>query len=274
MNRFTLTPTLYNKLIGRGMSLICSSPHCLHATEGHHDDKEWDNKISPQGYGKCPRCGTKTDTAFFEHDVKKALEMAHDPKCQFRPKAKLILPKCVSCGCIMSKEQIIYTQEVVSKHRKSNHYYYHADCYDAMFLAEDGSNPLFNKKKYKMRYAGAHGHGCVVNLPFDPRKGVCSACGKSRHVFDVDGKPEIKLTSSHHWKYAYQPDTVLKNPILILDNTSELCFACHQIADGLRNILRMSPDRAVKVTMLMPKDLRATFYILCRKYIEAYEKDG
>lgn len=134
MSRFTLTPVLYNKLIGRGMTMVCSSSHCIHQTEGDHDDPNWDKQIAPQGYGKCPRCGVKTEIAFFEHNESKAMEMAHDSKCQYRSKASLILPKCNACGCIMRKENIVYTQQVVSKHRKSNHYYYHAECWDAMAL--------------------------------------------------------------------------------------------------------------------------------------------
>lgn len=128
---------------------------------------------------------------------------------------------------------------------------------------------LFKKKKYKMRYAGTHGDGCVVYLPFDPRKGVCSGCGKSIHVMESDGKPQIKMTSLHHWKYAYKAETVRKNPILILDNTGEFCFACHQIADGLRNILKLSPERAVKVIMTMPKEMREKFEVIILLYQKA-----
>jgi hypothetical protein len=266
MSRFTLTPTLYNKLIGRGMELVCSSAHCMYNTGSKsHNDKKWEQSISPKGYGICPRCKRKTPIIFFEYDEKKALEMAHNSKCQYRSKASLVVPKCSACSCLMNKEHIVYTQEVVSKHRKSTHYYYHAECYDAMFVAEDGeipNEPL--KRKYKMRYAGAHGKGCIIYLSFDPRKGICEACGKSK------AKQEIKMTSLHHWRYAYAPETVKKTPMLILDNTVELCFACHQIADGLRNVMRLSPDRAMRVVRLMPKDLKAKFSIICQEE----NKDG
>jgi len=276
MSKFTLTPILYNKLVGRGMVMVCSSPHCIYDTHGNHNDPSWDKAIVPKGYGQCPACGAKTEIAFFEHNEQKALQMAHDPKCQYRSKVNLVIPKCSTCGCIMGKEHIIYTQEVVSKHRKSNHYYYHAECYESMFLAEtgEGSDKLFKKKKYKMRYAGSHGNGCVVMLPFDPRKGVCSACGKSTHVIGEDGKPEIKTTQIHHWKYAFHPDTVRKNPILILENTSELCFTCHQIADDLRSITKYSAERTVNVIKLIPKDLRERFAIVCSMFLKAMREDG
>lgn len=263
---FLLTPNLYNKLTGRGMELFCQSSHCIYSS-GATTDKKWDNAIKPLGYGKCPRCKVKTDIMFFEHDEKKSLEMAHNSKISYRAKAKLIVPKCSHCGCIMGKKDIHYTQWVVSKHRKSNHYFYHQECYDAMFMAESGEDELFKKKKYKMRYAGNHGDGCVVYLPFDPRTGVCAGCGKSI------AKKEIKLTSLHHWKYAYKAATVKQTPILILDNTSELCFACHQVADGLRSIMKMTdPERAVLVMRLLPKDLKDKFAIICTMYLKEYER--
>lgn len=133
------------------------------------------------------------------------------------------------------------------------------------------ADELFKKTNYKMKYAGTNGKGCVVNLPFDPRKGICSGCGKSRHKF-INGEPEIKLTALHHWKYAYAPETVKKNPILILDNTIEVCFACHQVADGLRGIMKMSPDRALAVMVKLPKDLSSKFAIICRLYLKWYDK--
>lgn len=263
---FLLTPNLYNKLTGRGMELFCQSSHCIYSS-GATTDKKWDNAIKPLGYGKCPRCKVKTDIMFFEHDEKKSLEMAHNSKISYRAKAKLIVPKCSHCGCIMGKKDIHYTQWVVSKHRKSNHYFYHQECYDAMFMAESGEDELFKKKKYKMRYAGNHGDGCAVYLPFDPRTGVCAGCGKSI------AKKEIKLTSLHHWKYAYKAATVKQTPILILDNTSELCFACHQVADGLRSIMKMTdPERAVLVMRLLPKDLKDKFAIICTMYLKEYER--
>jgi hypothetical protein len=101
-------------------------------------------------------------------------------------------------------------------------------------------------KGYRMRYAGAHGGGVVVVLPFDPRKGICEACGKSVE------REEIKNTALHHWFYAYAPKTVKENPMLALDNTSELCYYCHvQLADPIRALLYASPERVVNVAKLL-----------------------
>jgi hypothetical protein len=129
---------------------------------------------------------------------------------------------------------------------------------------------LFKRKKYIMRYAGAGGGGCTINLPFDPRKGICACCGKSIHKI-VNGEPEIKLTALHHWMYAYKPETVKNNPILILDNTVEVCYACHQVADGLRGIMKMSPERALLVMKQMPKELADKFAVICKMYLEWYK---
>lgn len=268
MTRFLLTPILAHKLEGRGMHLICHASQCLHENLGADsellkyqinisnqevtNEHDFRRKIMVAGYGECERCHSRTLITEFEHD----------------PKTRKGIPKCKKCG---NRCKIVYIQEVVSKHRKTSKYYFHAECYDALFLEENGEgfDKLDYHKRYKMRYAGAHGNGCIIYLPFDPRKGVCVSCGKSKHRMTEDGKPEIKTTQIHHWRYAYQPETVKKNPILILENTSELCFPCHQIADGLRNILRMSPERAVRVAKLMPKELKATFARICCMYLEA-----
>jgi len=96
-------------------------------------------------------------------------------------------------------------------------------------------------KGYRTRYAGSRGKGVVVFLPFDPRKGICQACKKSKKA------GEIKSTHLHHWRYAYQPRTVKKNPLLAIENTGEYCFYCHQLADGLRALLTARPIRVAWV---------------------------
>ena len=60
------------------------------------------------------------------------------------------------------------------------------------------------------------------NLPI--RKRVCCVCGKT-------GKTDL-----HHYHYAYETKEVEQYPVLALDNTIELCFTCHQVADALRKI--------------------------------------
>lgn len=106
---------------------------------------------------------------------------------------------------------------------------------------------------YRMKYAGTHGGGVVVILPEDPRKHRCEACGKSVAA------GEIKMTSLHHWWYAYQPQTVRDNPELALDNTSELCFGCHQVADAIRALLYANPVRVAMVAELLRGEPRERF---------------
>ena len=92
-------------------------------------------------------------------------------------------------------------------------------------------------------------HGHAIKLAA-PRKGICDACGKS-----VGNG--IQKTNIHHWKYAYGWKKVRENPSLALDNTSELCYSCHQIADALRNLTHGKNITAIlDVLKLAPKETR------------------
>lgn len=123
--KFLLTPTLEHILSGRGMKLICSAPHCLYETGEHFDDPYFERKITTQGYGKCSRCGGKTLIQFFKHIDNVNVEK------QFRSRKDMIVPVCESCGNLT---KIVYTQYVISKHRKSRHCYFHNDCYEGMHI--------------------------------------------------------------------------------------------------------------------------------------------
>ena len=123
--KFLLTPTLEHILSGRGMNLICCAPNCLHETGAHYDDKYFERKIITQGHGKCSRCGAETPIQFFEHIDN------NGSKKQFRSQKDMVIPVCEHCGNLT---KIVYTQWVISKHRKSRHYYYHFECYDRMFV--------------------------------------------------------------------------------------------------------------------------------------------
>lgn len=77
------------------------------------------------------------------------------------------------------------------------------------------------------------------------RTGVCAICGR-------EGK-----TDFHHYKYAYPTKHVRKFPQLALENTAELCFHCHMIADAVRNIAD-NPEKAGKIINRMMKKETAT----------------
>lgn len=117
----------------------------------------------------------------------------------------------------------------------------------------DGEKMAEKKKGYKIRYETAHGHGIVVTLPYDPRKHICDACGKSV------AKGEIRVTALHHWWYAYQPNTVKESPELAVENTSELCFGCHPLGDAIRALLYANPTRVAMVAELLRGEPREKF---------------
>lgn len=123
-----------------------------------------------------------------------------------------------------------------------------------------------NQKKYRTKYAGSRGRGVTVTLPFDPRKGVCQACGKSKH------RGEIKYTCLHHWWYEFKPATVKKNPILVLKNTSELCYYCHQLADAIRTLIYAHPKRVAQVAELLRGERKEKFVTILTAVEDAMAK--
>jgi len=127
---------------------------------------------------------------------------------------------------------------------------------------------LTEKKKpkvYKIRYAMSHGGGITVSLPYDPRKRVCEACGKSVE------EGEIKVTALHHWYYAYQAKSVKENPLLALENTSELCFYDHQLGDAIRMFLYAAPQRVANVARLLKGDQKKHFIEVMKAVILEFE---
>ena len=118
-------------------------------------------------------------------------------------------------------------------------------------------------KKYNVTY-----HRTQIRVPYprNPRKGVCVSCGRQR------GK-EIKMTALHHFFYAYSTKAVKKNPLLALKNTLEVCFPCHQIADGLRAILdKTSIDRMMMVAVHLPAVQLDKLAIFCKEFLRWYRK--
>jgi hypothetical protein len=107
-----------------------------------------------------------------------------------------------------------------------------------------------------------------IYYPTPIRKGKCVCC--SRTIASL----EIKTTQMHHTVYKYERDTVRKNPVLALDYTLELCFGCHPIADGFRELLLSNPrgglrnlDRIIKVGALLPQEQQDHFTALCKRWL-------
>lgn len=88
-----------------------------------------------------------------------------------------------------------------------------------------------------------------IKLPFNPRSGTCDCCGRSR--------PRIKHTSIHHWRYAYKWKEIKDCPRRVLDYTSELCYACHEVANAIRRV-NLSDKKVKKLLKLRKKALSCT----------------
>ncbi len=111
----------------------------------------------------------------------------------------------------------------------------------------------------------------TVDYPVPIRKGQCDGCGKKAGV-------EIKNTQKHHTVYKFTVATVKKNPILALENTIELGFCCHPIADGFRDFLLANPRGALRrlehilnVAKLLPEEQQLHLYRFCRTFVRYWE---
>ncbi len=124
-------------------------------------------------------------------------------------------------------------------------------------------NTVNRKKPYRIKY-----ETITVTLAEDPRKGICCACGQDIR----DGK--IKNTQMHHYFYEFKPATVKESPELALRNTGEFDFYCHEIANGLMNILTANPDRVVQVMKTLPIKQRQRLLEIMTELIEYWNKDA
>lgn len=77
-------------------------------------------------------------------------------------------------------------------------------CFDRIYR-NPKKNPTYNRRR--LRFLGKQ-----VLLKTDPRKGICSSCGRSIE------KGEIQRTNLHHLSY---------NPENVEAHTVELCVRCH-----------------------------------------------
>jgi len=132
-------------------------------------------------------------------------------------------------------------------------------------VVEDKKRKL---KKYGVAYQKTK---ILVPYPRNPRKGKCQGCGRER------GK-QIKTTQLHHWCYVHKTKSVKKNPLLALDNTSELCFnPCHKAGDALRaltaEISIQNHDKIINVGKLMPPWMQDRFTKICRLWLKEVRKN-
>ena len=128
--RFPLNPHTKAILCGRGMCkcevingkkhcrLLCASENCIFHPP-NSSDSDFGRDIEVKGYAICPRCKTRN-------------EYPEDTYWDDRQQKNIM--KCKTCGRIISKKLIEWTQYVISRHRRRAHLYYHAECYDKMFI--------------------------------------------------------------------------------------------------------------------------------------------
>ena len=122
--------------------------------------------------------------------------------------------------------------------------------------------------KFRVGYGSA---SIDVPYPINPREGRCDSCHRSKD----DGN--IRQTNLHHWKYAYQHKTLKNNPLLVLDNLSELCFTCHGYGDAFRSLFEKDTSERnwmlMNTALLMPEDMKRRLDMFCRGYLMARKSD-
>jgi len=117
---FSLTPHVKNILRGRGMCkdgrLLCAAPNCLYHVKDQ-PDPEFGREIDVKGYAYCPRCGTNTSW--------------EDGK---EEQGRKTIMRCQVCKKVIPIKNVVWTQKVVSRHKKKKHDYFHSECWDAKFI--------------------------------------------------------------------------------------------------------------------------------------------
>lgn len=122
---FTYTPHIESILRGRGMfkdgSLKCCATHCIFDVEG-----KMGREIVVMGEAKCPNCHAP---------------VTYPDDLEFQEATQKSLFKCPICKSQVPFTQIKWTQDVISKHHRSKHLYFHKECYEAMYCdaEEDGT---------------------------------------------------------------------------------------------------------------------------------------
>jgi len=115
---FTYTPHIEAILRGRGMfkdgSLRCCAAHCIFEV----GSKGFGREIVVMGTAKCPDCGSP---------------IVYPDDLEFQEQTQKSILKCPACKSQLSLLAVIWTQNVVSKHHRSKHLYFHSECYDAMY---------------------------------------------------------------------------------------------------------------------------------------------
>lgn len=123
---FNLNPHTKLILRGRGMCegdrLLCAATNCLFHIKENPDPK-FGRDIEVKGYIICSRCKVKT---------------GYVEGLEFNERLRKNIVRCKACNKISPDNKIVWTQGVVSRHRKSRHEYFHIECWNAMFFDVEG----------------------------------------------------------------------------------------------------------------------------------------
>jgi hypothetical protein len=115
---FTYTPHIESILRGRGMFkdgfLRCCATHCIFEVGG----KGFGREIVVMGTAVCPNCKA---------------QIIYPDDNEFQETTQKSILKCSVCKTQISLDMVEWTQKVVSKHHRSKHLYFHAECYEAMY---------------------------------------------------------------------------------------------------------------------------------------------
>lgn len=107
---------------------------------------------------------------------------------------------------------------------------------------------LLQLKWYTLSY-----HGCKLKFPFNPRKGICTICGRTGY------------TNIHHCCYNFSVKEVMKNNNLALLFTYETCYPDHELSNSMRKILVEDPNLVFKTNN---KNLRKIYDLHIEKLAE------
>ena len=115
---FVYTPHKESILRGRGMfkdgTLKCCASHCIFEVGG----KGFGREIVVMGTAQCSQCHSP---------------IVYPDDLEFQEATQRSILKCPVCKSQISFDIVKWTQEVVSKHHRKKHLYYHKECWEAMY---------------------------------------------------------------------------------------------------------------------------------------------
>ena len=117
---FIYTPHIESILRGRGMfkdgTLKCCAAHCIFEVGG----KGFGREIVVMGTVQCSSCGSP---------------VVYPDDLEFQETTQKSILKCPVCQSQISLKIVKWTQNVVSKHHRNKHLYFHDECYENQYVS-------------------------------------------------------------------------------------------------------------------------------------------